>query len=161
MDASLISPPRLPHQIIEGLQDARWPGRCQIVEDRQPRRKGTRWFLDGAHTVESLLCCGEWFVEASHLTRYTPILGRSRVIQAEELVARAKERVLVFNCTSGRSAESLLSSLVSAMAGRRRKLGHKPDEARPFDEVIFCTNVTYSSGGYKGGKPACTHVSSG
>jgi len=30
-----------------------------------PEVKGVRWYLDGAHTVESLKCCGEWFEEAS------------------------------------------------------------------------------------------------
>jgi folylpolyglutamate synthase len=45
---------------IEGLASTRWPGRCQRVAD--PRRPQTTWFLDGAHTVESLRCCFNWFV---------------------------------------------------------------------------------------------------
>lgn len=45
---------------IEGLERARWPGRCQVVQD--PQDSGFRWYLDGAHTVESLVCCGDWFV---------------------------------------------------------------------------------------------------
>lgn len=40
----------------EGLESARWPGRCQLVEIGSER-----WHLDGAHTVESLGVCGEWF----------------------------------------------------------------------------------------------------
>lgn len=55
----------LPEQVVEGLQNARWPGRCQVVDDRQPERQGVTWYLDGAHTVESLVCCAEWFVEAA------------------------------------------------------------------------------------------------
>lgn len=51
------------HQILlkRALESARWPGRCQEVEDRQSSRKGVTWYLDGAHTVESLQCCADWF----------------------------------------------------------------------------------------------------
>lgn len=55
----------LPVQVVEGLQNARWPGRCQVVDDRSLERQGVTWYLDGAHTVESLVCCGEWFVETA------------------------------------------------------------------------------------------------
>jgi folylpolyglutamate synthase len=44
---------------IKGLQGTRWPGRCQEVRDTNS--PGMTWFLDGAHTVESLICGMEWF----------------------------------------------------------------------------------------------------
>lgn len=50
----------LPEGFVNGLKAARWPGRCQAVYD--PKDGKSAWFLDGAHTVESLICCGEWFV---------------------------------------------------------------------------------------------------
>ncbi len=50
----------LPSSFIEGLKSAKWPGRCQTVTD--PKFSSTVWFLDGAHTVESLVCCMKWFV---------------------------------------------------------------------------------------------------
>lgn len=60
------SPIPLPAPFIAGLENARWPGRCQQVID--PARDGTGanlgktiWFLDGAHTIESLKACAEWF----------------------------------------------------------------------------------------------------
>ena len=49
-----------PTSFIEGLKDAKWPGRCQTVSD--PKYPSTVWFLDGAHTAESLACCAKWFV---------------------------------------------------------------------------------------------------
>lgn len=52
----------LPPTWIAALESARWPGRCQSVNDPNPVFKGTKWFLDGAHTVESLDCCAQWFV---------------------------------------------------------------------------------------------------
>jgi folylpolyglutamate synthase/dihydropteroate synthase len=43
-----------------GLANVKWPGRCQKVSD--PVQKRLNWFLDGAHTEESLECCVRWFV---------------------------------------------------------------------------------------------------
>ena len=50
----------LPAPFVEGLKVAKWPGRCQTVAD--PSHSHTTWFLDGAHTRESLDCCMEWYV---------------------------------------------------------------------------------------------------
>ncbi len=59
-------PEILSSAFIAGLEKTRWPGRCQIVVD--PSRPGkedgngsTTWFLDGAHTVESLKASAEWY----------------------------------------------------------------------------------------------------
>lgn len=60
---SLISPDPLPLEIVQGLKKTSWPGRCQVEPDTAD--KALTWFLDGAHTVESLVCCGEWFREVS------------------------------------------------------------------------------------------------
>jgi folylpolyglutamate synthase len=58
---SEIEPLRfLPPPFLDGLKNAHWPGRCQTVLD--PKFEATTWFLDGAHTQESLACCLEWFV---------------------------------------------------------------------------------------------------
>jgi hypothetical protein len=46
--------------IMTGLLEAKWPGRCQTIQD--PSHSDTRWFLDGAHTVESLECCIKWYM---------------------------------------------------------------------------------------------------
>lgn len=51
--------PLLP-ALREGLERARWPGRCQLIEEEEEGEK-TRWWLDGAHTKESLEGCGKWF----------------------------------------------------------------------------------------------------
>ena len=49
----------LPAAFVEGLKATKWPGRCQTVAD--PRFERTTWFLDGAHTLESLDCCMQWY----------------------------------------------------------------------------------------------------
>ena len=44
----------------QGLINTKWPGRCQTILD--PGRPDLTWYLDGAHTIESLECCLKWFV---------------------------------------------------------------------------------------------------
>jgi len=51
----------LPLSFIAGLKAARWPGRCQTVVD--PIHGNLTWYLDGAHTAESLNCCMDWFLD--------------------------------------------------------------------------------------------------
>ena len=46
--------------VKEGVQTAKWPGRCQSVPDSETKQ--LTWFLDGAHTIDSLECCIQWFV---------------------------------------------------------------------------------------------------
>ncbi|PVG03448.1 FolC bifunctional protein [Serendipita vermifera] len=112
-----------------GLINARWPGRCQTVED--PQYPKSRWFLDGAHTIESLACCGEWFV--------SPGLG----------ISDAK-RILIFNCTHGRTGSTLLNALLDSFKSKLVSNELDTNIETFFDHVIFCTNVTYSDGTFKG-----------
>ena len=49
----------LPEPFKQGLIKTRWPGRCQVVHDSAHPQ--TTWFLDGAHTHESLECTIKWF----------------------------------------------------------------------------------------------------
>ncbi|ORY22822.1 Mur ligase [Naematelia encephala] len=84
----------------------------------------TTWLLDGAHTIESLRSCGEW------------------------AWTEAKPDVLIFNCSGGRAGESLLGSLLDA--GAKTSGGTREELGAGFDTVIFCTNVTYVDGNFKG-----------
>ncbi|KAH6915316.1 tetrahydrofolylpolyglutamate synthase [Coprinopsis sp. MPI-PUGE-AT-0042] len=122
---------------IKGLASTRWPGRCQRVAD--PRRPQTTWFLDGAHTVESLRCCFKWFV--------SPGVGLPADVSADTPRPR---RVLVFNCTSGRSGDSFLGVVQESMKARLAEFKNEGDLSGFFDRVIFCTNVTYADGHFKG-----------
>lgn len=58
----------------------------------------------------------------------------------------------MFNCTSGRSAPSLLGALTNTMAAVNKQCDLQPEEDNLFDHVIFCTNVTYADGGFKSGQ---------
>lgn len=61
LSGSINTSAPLPPDVVTALENARWPGRCQTVQDRSEDRKDVTWYLDGAHTVESLELCAEWF----------------------------------------------------------------------------------------------------
>ncbi|KAL1411354.1 Folylpolyglutamate synthetase [Vanrija albida] len=117
----------IPESFVKPLADTKWPGRCQTVPQGE-----TTWLLDGAHTVESLRSCGEW--------AWAP--------ESDVSGAGGGPNVLVFNCSGGRQGETLLGALLDAGAATsgvsREGLG------KTFDTVVFCTNVTYTDGGFKG-----------
>ncbi|XP_054164338.1 folylpolyglutamate synthase, mitochondrial-like isoform X2 [Oppia nitens] len=73
-----------------GLSSCVWPGRCQIL-----RQNNCIYFLDGAHTYESLANCSKWFWEESQ-----------KLLTSNRLV-----RVLLFNCTGDRPTETLMKAI--------------------------------------------------
>lgn len=113
--ASLQSPDdTLSPSAVRGLSQAFWPGRCQTVPT-----SGPTYYLDGAHTIESIQFAIRWFMEQT----------------------KDGSRGIIFNCTSGRSADSLLSAMINEI----KKSSHDPRTF--FSLVTFCTNNTYASGG--------------
>ncbi|KAM4058523.1 folylpolyglutamate synthase [Hirsutella rhossiliensis] len=113
-----VSPPgsSLPREFVDGLEQTVFRGRCEVkVED------GVTWFVDGAHTSDSLKMSSRWF--------------------AEETAGRPGPRVMVFNQQTRSEAVDFLTSIHAAAA-------RTPNEPS-FDHVVFCTNVTYAETGYK------------
>lgn len=111
--------------ITRALETASWPGRCQVVPAASSA--GAVYYLDGAHTVESIQLCVRWY------------LG--------EVATSSQPRVLLFNCTNGRSGLLLLQTLMDELEVRMTK-----DDARVyFTRIIFCTNNTYADGGSASG----------
>lgn len=53
-------PSKLPAAFKTGLEKTVWPGRCQILALATPR---PTYYLDGAHTTDSVLVAGKWFAE--------------------------------------------------------------------------------------------------
>lgn len=117
LDPGFALPPDapLPREFVDGLEQVVWRGRFETkVEGR------VRWFIDGAHTADSLAVAAQWFSGAS--------------------AGLAGTRVLVFNQQGRDEAVALLEGLWRGV--------HEAG-ARSFDHVVFCTNVTYAAGGYK------------
>lgn len=129
----------------KSLRNARWPGRCQIVrpapvESSSSGEPQPTYFLDGAHTTDSLALCTKWFIGASKsvAAEHQPSSSGSSSKQVQ--------RHLIFNCTNGRSAAELLSSLLSTISAETSNSDSSPTAY--FTQVHFCTNVTYSSRGF-------------
>ncbi|KAK3287805.1 hypothetical protein CYMTET_4701, partial [Cymbomonas tetramitiformis] len=105
----------LPAEYAAALVETTWPGRGQELQ----AGPGLRFFLDGAHTVESLAACARWYGSA----------GAGTVLEAPpsaagEPTAAPTTRVLVFNCTEDRDPEALLSCLARHLRELRIHFHH-------------------------------------
>lgn len=68
------------------LTTCKWPGRTQIIKGED-----MNFFIDGAHTVESIECCVSWFQESTR--------------------NKSGRKFLIFNATGDRDAGKLLALL--------------------------------------------------
>ncbi|PRD34746.1 UNVERIFIED_CONTAM: Folylpolyglutamate synthase [Trichonephila clavipes] len=90
----------------DALENCVWPGRFQTLE-----RGKLTFYLDGAHTLQSIRHCARWFEDLSEMHKIN--------MQKQTVL-----RILYFNCTGERKAESLLDPLADIC----------------FDLVIFSPN---------------------
>ncbi|XP_016968150.1 folylpolyglutamate synthase, mitochondrial [Drosophila biarmipes] len=79
---------RMDAQLLRGLVSTHWPGRCQLVD-----WQGMRLHLDGAHTLESMAVCTDWFEKSVRGSVNPKILifnrtGESGVAPLLELLSR-------------------------------------------------------------------------
>lgn len=49
---------KLPDSFIKGLEATRWSGRAEVIHDQTGRLS---FYLDGAHSPESMEACAHWF----------------------------------------------------------------------------------------------------
>lgn len=112
---------------IQALSEARWPGRCQAV----PLSSSTIFYLDGAHTTDSLSLCASWFTSTTR---------------------PSAKRTLIFNCTNGRSARELLQAVLDVLVASEKCDGsdYQTVGRSFFSQLLFCTNTTYKSGSSSG-----------
>ncbi|XP_053674037.1 folylpolyglutamate synthase, mitochondrial [Anopheles nili] len=73
-------------EIAYGINNCFWPGRLQQISQDSSKTL----YLDGAHTVESIVICGDWFRSQSDSKH---------------------KRLLIFNTTGERDSSQLLSTL--------------------------------------------------
>ncbi|XP_032814477.2 folylpolyglutamate synthase, mitochondrial isoform X2 [Petromyzon marinus] len=93
--------------MLQGLKETEWPGRSQIL-----RRGPVTFYLDGAHTVQSVEACIKWFQKS--------------VLEEEGTTRDPVVRVLLFNMTGDRDSAAILGLL----------------QACQFDCAVFCPNIT-------------------
>ncbi|XP_020675985.2 LOW QUALITY PROTEIN: folylpolyglutamate synthase-like [Dendrobium catenatum] len=105
----------LPEQFIRGLTLSRLQGRAQIVPDPFSTQSptlgpgGLVFYLDGAHSPESMVVCARWFSNATKETaRYIYHHEQPENSSSARLVP-----ILIFNCMSVRDPQLLLAPLMS------------------------------------------------
>ncbi|KAI9783590.1 MAG: Folylpolyglutamate synthetase [Peltula sp. TS41687] len=114
-----ITTAQLPGPFRLGLRHVQFEGRCQIISELDNK---TTWYIDGAHTAESVALAGKWYA-------------------TQQESAPSSKRILIFNQQT-RDAPSLARTLHQTLQDALK--AH-----RPFSHVLFCTNVTFKSAGYK------------
>ncbi|KAK9700080.1 hypothetical protein RND81_08G216100 [Saponaria officinalis] len=120
-----ISASKFPEQFIKGLQTASFEGRAQTVADQHIDADGFGdlvFYLDGAHSPESMEVCAKWF---------------SRAIKEDDQASDRRGRpsstqILLFNCMSVRDPELLLPRLMKTCASY----------GVHFQQALFVPNVS-------------------
>ncbi|KAF6994754.1 hypothetical protein CFC21_011377 [Triticum aestivum] len=120
----------LPDQFIKGLSIACLQGRAQIVPDLQVSSecKDTScplvFYLDGAHSPESMEICAKWF---SHVTKKDA--AQPGPLEQPRSGINSK-KILLFNCMSVRDPQILLPRLLDTCA----------QKGLCFDQALFVPN---------------------
>ncbi|KAI8903948.1 Mur ligase, partial [Powellomyces hirtus] len=114
-----------------GLESAMWPGRAQIYTAKQ--YPAIRWYLDGAHTKESMQVCADWFLD-----EYKSLSDDNKT---------TNKQILMFNCTKGRDGLILLKALADLHL-----------TSVPFARIVFCTNDAYRPGSNDGPTDQINHT---
>lgn len=129
----------LPTEFIRGLEQVRWPGRCETR-----REKNIAWYIDGGHTLESIELAGSWFASQIPLSPPPPTSSSSSSSPSNKSKGETKTnspRILLFNQQT-RDANALATALHRTLAAALRN-------ERPFTHAVFCTNVTFRDEGYR------------
>ncbi|XP_002987368.2 folylpolyglutamate synthase [Selaginella moellendorffii] len=100
---------RLPDSYIKGLVEVRWAGRAEIV-----REKKLSFYLDGAHSPESMEACAKWFSSAA---RADNIHKENEEISAFDIKqfytpTSNSRQILLFNCMPKRDPNLLFPPLL-------------------------------------------------
>lgn len=107
----------IPDQFIQGLKTTKWAGRCEVMVTGK-----ITWFIDGAHTVDSIKETGLWYA--------------SRMKDINGWGPPQTNSMLIFN-QQDRDPEPLLRTLIQS-------IGHY---FRSFTFAAFCTNTPFKGEG--------------
>lgn len=118
----------LPEQFIKGLTaTVSLQGRAQIVPDNNESSEDLVFYLDGAHSPESMEVCARWFSLSIKDDSQEKILSRQPLDtsrSSHDLVQRNPDgksrknstQILLFNCMSVRDPQLLLPNLMKTCA---------------------------------------------
>ena len=121
----------LPETFRRGLEKTTWPGREQIVRDEHS--KNLTFYLDGAHTEESMRTCAEWFSAHVNAKRKKDVQDDNCYNDGKQTpTGQHKQKmchsVLLFNCMEERSPKVLLSASVDVLKSKNVHI----------DTAMFC-----------------------
>eukprot|EP01111_Echinosteliopsis_oligospora_P010653 TRINITY_DN3373_c0_g1_i1.p1 TRINITY_DN3373_c0_g1~~TRINITY_DN3373_c0_g1_i1.p1 ORF type:complete len:598 (+),score=143.12 TRINITY_DN3373_c0_g1_i1:65-1858(+) len=107
-------------EIRQGLVRCHWPGRAQSFVS-----KNVLFYLDGAHTSESMQACSNWFYD----------------IQQQDTDKSNTLDILLFHCGAGRDPKKLLFPLTSPSPSSSPSVSSSSSEKKGclFDKAIFTT----------------------
>lgn len=115
----VLSNGRLPDSFVRGLQLTKWAGRAEVIHDPSGCLS---FYLDGAHSPESMEACANWFCSSIRLEENlkTPEQNGSHYLSnrgADEQDWNSRgtmvRRVLLFNCMPKRDPVALLQPVVN------------------------------------------------
>ncbi|KAF2318906.1 hypothetical protein GH714_011582 [Hevea brasiliensis] len=119
----------LPEQFIKGLTTACLQGRAQIVPDRyiNTESNGLVFYLDGAHSPESMEVCARWFsltIKDDNEQNTLNCPSQNNYQSMHECVDKYHDRrsgknfmqILLFNCMAVRDPQLLLPRLMKTCA---------------------------------------------
>ncbi|KAK9282692.1 hypothetical protein L1049_010912 [Liquidambar formosana] len=121
----------LPEQFIKGLTTASFQGRAQIVPDQYINIESPGdlvFFLDGAHSPESMEVCARWFslaIKEDNQRQSMSYQPQDNSRSSPELIRRDHDetsrkknstQILLFNCMSVRDPQVLLPRLMKTCA---------------------------------------------
>ncbi|EFJ23578.1 hypothetical protein SELMODRAFT_32076, partial [Selaginella moellendorffii] len=100
---------RLPDSYIKGLVEVRWAGRAEIV-----REKKLSFYLDGAHSPESMEACAKWFssaARADNIHKENEEISAFDIKQFNTPTSNSRQ-ILLFNCMPKRDPNLLFPPLL-------------------------------------------------
>ncbi|KAI9889408.1 MAG: Folylpolyglutamate synthetase [Vezdaea aestivalis] len=110
---AVITPTGISNTAKLALETTVWPGRCEVK-----KFKGNTWYLDGAHTMDSINVASHWY---------------SGIVQAKNGL-----NILIFNQQKRPEAVTFLSNIREIMKNNNVRFGR----------VIFCSDITRQDGKY-------------
>ncbi|KAK9063400.1 hypothetical protein SSX86_017270 [Deinandra increscens subsp. villosa] len=119
----------LPEPFIKGLTTASLQGRAQIIVDRAcdiQSQGDLMFYLDGAHTPESMEVCANWFSLAIKEDHKQERCARSNGNSKDST------QILLFNCMSVRDPQLLFPRLLDTCA----------DQGVNFEKALFVPNMS-------------------
>ncbi|CAO2817139.1 unnamed protein product [Amaranthus hypochondriacus] len=139
-----INSTSLPEQFIKGLTSASLQGRAQIVPDQYISTENPGdlvFYLDGAHSPESMEVCGKWFSnvvkedeQLGNFAEHPPNTSTFETRRGfhDSATRSCSTQILLFNCMSVRDPHLLLPRLIKACASHGVQ----------FKQAIFVPNIS-------------------